>query len=211
MVGMKDSFLAFVRVDFLLFFPNLLLIISWHFLVVVQHFSNATQCPLVSPWHYLMYPWHPCWPRMSSYYLSCFFLTSPNIFLTLPKVSMSSLNIFPTSPQPLKYIHSWTPIPWEILFSFYGHASTQCPQASPQHYPSSQTFLNVFLTSPPCQEKIIHAVLLIVKHGQNVSKPLKNISNQKNSKDTLFKTSLESQIHPWDIPQKWAIDNLGIK
>lgn len=109
--GWYEGFLScFCTSGFSSFFSNLLLIISWHFLVVVQHFSNATQCPLVSPWHYLMYPWHPCWPRMSSYYLSCFFLTSPNIFLTLPKVSMSSLNIFPTSPQPLKYIHSWTPI-----------------------------------------------------------------------------------------------------
>jgi len=114
------------------YFSNLLLIISWHFLVVVQHLPNATQHPLVSPWHYIMYPWHPCWPRMSSYYLSFFSLTSPNIFLTLPKVSISSLNIFPMPPQPLKYIGSRTRIPWEILFSFM----VQIPNV-PKHLPNT--------------------------------------------------------------------------
>ncbi len=131
----------------------------------------------------------------------------PNIGQSLHVIPQHLPN-FPPTPKIYTFLN---PHPLGNIVFFYGHASTQCPQASPQHYPSSQTFLNVFLTSPPCQEKIIHAVLLIVKHGQNVSKPLKNISNQKNSKDTLFKTSLESQIHPWDIPKKWAIGNLGIK
>jgi hypothetical protein len=75
------------------------------------------------------------------------------------------------------------PHPLGNIVFFYGHASTQCPQTSPQHYPSSQRSLNVFLTFPPCEEKIMDAVLVIVEHGQNVSKPFQNISNQKNSKE----------------------------
>lgn len=209
MVGRKDSFLALVWVDFI--FSNLLLIISWHFLVVAQHFPNATQCPLVSPWHYLMYPWHSCWPRMSSYYLSFFSLTSPQHFPNIAQslhVIPQHLPNFPPKPKIYTFLN---PHPLGNIVFFYGHASTQCPQTSPQHYPSSQTSLDVFLTFPPCQEKIMDAVLVIVEHGQNVSKPFQNISNQKNSKDTLFKTSLKSQNHPWDIHTKWAIGNLGIK
>ncbi len=123
-------------------------------------------------------------------------------------LELQHLPNFPPTPKIYTFLN---PHPLGNIVFFYGHASTQCPQTSTQHYPSSQTSLDVFLTFPPCQEKIMDAVLVIVEHGQNVPKPFQNISNKKNSKDTLFKTSLKSQNHPWDIHTKWAIGNLGIK